>query len=270
MSIITISRGSYSRGKAVAEHVAVRLGYTVISRDLLLEASDRFHVPEIKLVRAIHDAPGILDRLRHSRQAYIAYIRAALTERVAEDNVVYHGLAGHLLLKGIPHVFKVRISADLDQRVAGEMQREGIGVQEARRVILADDLQRRRWTKSLYGHDPGDSDLYDLVIRVGALTVEDAVDFICRAASRQGFQATPASLQKARDLALACRIKAALANEFPHVGVTSQHGNAIVHIKDRDLGGARLHKKIEALRTETPGLFNLEVHEAANLPPDAA
>lgn len=270
MPIITISRGSYSRGKAAAEQAAARLGYTVVSRDLLLEASDRYRIPEIKLVRAIHDAPGILDRLRHSPQAYIAFIRAALAERVAADNVVYHGLAGHLLLKGIPHVLKVRITADLDQRVASEMEREGIGAQEARRIIVADDLQRRRWTKSLYGHDPWDSDLYDLVIRVGALPLEDAVSFICSAAGRPAFQSTPASRQQVRDLALACRIKAALVNDFPHVGVTSQHGNAIVHIKDRDLGGARLHRKIEALRREIPGLFHLEVHEAAQLPPDAA
>ena len=63
MPIITISRGSYSKGKAVAEKVAQKLGYECISRDIILEASEEFNVPEIKLIRAIHDAPGILDRL---------------------------------------------------------------------------------------------------------------------------------------------------------------------------------------------------------------
>ena len=36
MAVITISRGSYSRGKEIAEKVAAKLGYTCISRDLLL------------------------------------------------------------------------------------------------------------------------------------------------------------------------------------------------------------------------------------------
>ena len=114
MAIITISRGSYSRGKEVAEAVAARLGYECISRDVLLDASKRFNIPEVKLIRAIHDAPTLLQRMGHDRSAYMAYIRSALTWRVREDNVVYHGLAGHILLQGVSHVLKVRIIADIE------------------------------------------------------------------------------------------------------------------------------------------------------------
>ncbi|MEJ2071714.1 MAG: cytidylate kinase family protein [Syntrophobacterales bacterium] len=81
MAIITISRGSYSRGKEVAEKVAARLGYECISRDVLLEASEQFHIPEIKLVRAIHDAPSILERFTHGKERYVSYIKAALLKR---------------------------------------------------------------------------------------------------------------------------------------------------------------------------------------------
>jgi len=132
MAIITISRGSYSKGKEVAERVAARLGYDCISREVLLEASKRFNIPEMQLTRAIHDAPSILDRFQHSKQAYIAYIRSALTQQVKKDNIVYHGLAGHLLLKGVPHVLKVRITARLEDRIAAEMSRESIAEHEAR------------------------------------------------------------------------------------------------------------------------------------------
>ncbi len=38
MSIISISRGSYSRGKEVAEKVASKLGYECLSRYILLDA----------------------------------------------------------------------------------------------------------------------------------------------------------------------------------------------------------------------------------------
>ncbi|MBW2622086.1 MAG: cytidylate kinase-like family protein, partial [Deltaproteobacteria bacterium] len=103
MSVITISRGSYSKGKEVAEKTAERLGYDLISRDIILEASKEFNIPEIKLVRALHDAPSILDRYRHGRQKYIAFIRAALLKHFSQDNIVYHGLAGHFFVKGIPH-----------------------------------------------------------------------------------------------------------------------------------------------------------------------
>ena len=102
MSIITISRGSYSRGKEVAEKVAAALGYECISREILLEASEQFNIPEIKLVRAIHDAPSILERFTYGKEKYVAYLKAALMKHVQKDNVVYHGLAGHYLPPGDP------------------------------------------------------------------------------------------------------------------------------------------------------------------------
>ncbi len=43
MSIVTISRGSYGRGKAVAEKVVECLGSEVIGRDVVLEASQQFN-----------------------------------------------------------------------------------------------------------------------------------------------------------------------------------------------------------------------------------
>jgi cytidylate kinase len=268
MAIITISRGSYSMGVIVAEQVAQRLGYTVISRDLLLDASGRFHIPEIKLIRAIHDAPGILERFSHSKQAYLAYIRSALTERASNDNIVYHGLAGHVLLKGIDEVLKVRITADMNYRAAREMQREGISEQEARAILEKDDQQRRKWTKNLHGADPWDSSLYDLVIRIDRFKVDDAVDFICKAAESEGFRTTEKGLQKIKDLALACRVKAELADDFHNLGVTCQYGNVIVYTKDKGRG-TRLHKQLEELRGRIDGIYNLEIHSAAALPPEA-
>lgn len=268
MAIITISRGSYSMGKIVAENVAQRLGYTVISRDLLLDASDRFHIPEMKLIRAIHDAPGILERFSHSKQAYLAYIKSALAERVSADNVVYHGLAGHILLKDIPGVLKVRITADMNYRVAREMKRENISEQEARSILEKDDQQRRKWTKSVHGADPWDSSLYDLVIRIDRFKVDDAVDFICRATETDGFRTSEKTLQQIKDLALACRVKAEIVDDFPTLGVTCHYGNVIVYTKDKT-HGARLQKQLDDVRKTIDGIYNLEIHSATEFPPDA-
>ena len=104
MAIITVSRGSYSKGRELAEKVAQRLGYECISREVLLEASKEFNIPEIKLVRAIHDAPSILDRFVYGKEKYVAFIQAAICRHLKNDNVVYCGLAGHFFdfTNGIP------------------------------------------------------------------------------------------------------------------------------------------------------------------------
>ena len=46
---------------------------------MILEASDRYHIPEIKMIKAIHDAPTILERFNHSKQVFMAYYQSAFT-----------------------------------------------------------------------------------------------------------------------------------------------------------------------------------------------
>ena len=98
-AIISISRGSYSKGKEIAEKVAQELGYECVARDVLLEASEEFNVPRIKLIRAIHDAPSILDRFSYGKEKYTTFIQAEILEHFRKDNVVYHGLAGHFFVE---------------------------------------------------------------------------------------------------------------------------------------------------------------------------
>ncbi|MGB2927572.1 MAG: cytidylate kinase-like family protein, partial [Desulfobacterales bacterium] len=202
-----------------------------ISREILLEASEQFHIPEIKLVRAIHDAPSVFDRFTYGKERYIAYIRAALLKYVQKDNVVYHGLAGHFFLQEIPHVLKVRVIADLEDRVKEEMKREGISAEEARYILKKDDDERRKWGLQLYGHDTRDSSLYDLVVHIKRKKVDDAVGLILYAARMPCFKTTPESQKIINELTLAAEVKAALVNEFPTSGVTAKDGSVFVKIE---------------------------------------
>jgi cytidylate kinase len=256
-------------GKIVAEQVSQKLDYQLISREVLLDASSRFNVPEMKLEKAIHDAPGILERYRHSKQSYVAYIRSALVERVINGNVVYHGLAGHLLLKGLPNVLKVRINADMERRVAIVMEKDKIPAPDARARILEDDKQRRKWTHSLYDQDPWNTSLYDLTICIDKLSMENAVDYICQAAGSDGFTTTEINIQKAKDMSVACRVKAVLVEEFPHINVTCEYGNVLLYMKSRDQVTGRLTKKLNHIRESISGIHHLETHTGIESPLDA-
>jgi predicted transcriptional regulator len=117
MGIITVSRGSYSNGKKIAEMLSKSLGYECISREILLETSAQFNIDEIKLIRAIHDAPSIFDRFKHGKQKYIAFIREAFLAHIRKGSVVYHGLAGPFFCMGIPNILRVRILSSLKNRI---------------------------------------------------------------------------------------------------------------------------------------------------------
>jgi cytidylate kinase len=228
MAIITISRGSYSKGKEIAEKVAQQLGYECVGRDILLAASEEFNVPEVKLTRAIHDAPSFFKYVSHSKERYIAILHAEILKHFRKDNVVYHGLAGHFFVKGISHVLKVRIIADIEERVRLEMEREGISRVEALRILKKDDEERVKWSKSLYGIDTRDSSLYDFVIHIQKFSVKNAVDMICQAANLGQFQTKPESQQSIDDLALAAQMKAALVDVKRDLRVSVKSGMVFV------------------------------------------
>lgn len=228
MSIITISRGSYSRGKEVAEKLARKLGYNCVSRDILLEASDEFNIPEIKLVRALHDAPTVLERFTHGKERYVSYLRSALLQRVLKDNVVYHGLAGQYFLRDIPHVLKVRITADMEDRVKEEMKRENIPAEEALYILKKDDEERRGWGLKVYGTDTWDDRLYDMVLHIKKLTVEDAVEILFETVQKPIFQTTPESHKIISNLALSAKVQTSLMKIAPMVKVTADDGVVII------------------------------------------
>jgi len=232
MAVITISRGSFSHGQEIAEKVAEMLGYECVSREILVEAAQLFNVSEKKLIRSIEDAPNILERIVHGKEQYLEYIRAALLEYARKGNLVYHGHAGHFLLTEIPQVLKIRIIADKGDRIKLLQKRENVTKEAAAEVIENEDKNRTHWTRYLYKMDIHDAKLYDIVINIGNLTIEDACEIICVAARSNRYRITDESKQAVEDLAIASRLRAALQplcdaevlvkNGDVHVNVSAQ------------------------------------------------
>jgi cytidylate kinase len=260
MPIVTISRGSYSRGKEVSEELSRVMGYECISRDIILEASEQFNIPEVKLIRAIHDAPSVLDHFTYGKERFIAFFRAALLKHLQKDNVVYHGLAGHFFVQSIPHVLKVRISADIEDRIREEMKRKDISAQEARHVLIKDDAERRKWGLQLYGLDTWDPLLYDIVIHTSRIDIDDAVSIIRHTLQRPCFQTTPKSRQLLDDLSLAAQVESVLVKEYPKVRADAKNGEVIVDIRASLIDEKAITEKVKRMSAEVDGLGSINVN----------
>jgi cytidylate kinase len=260
MSIITISRGTYSKGKEIAEKVAEKLNYECVSREILLEASEHFNIPEIQLERALHDAPSILERFTHGKQKYVAYIQDAFLTHMKKDNIVYHGLGGHFFLKGVSHVLKIRIIADMDDRSKLESKKANISEHKARHLLKKDDDERRRWAMMLYGVDTSDPNLYDLIIHTRKITTDEAVDIICNTVRLEHFEATDESRQALRNLVLAAHVKCKIVEKWPEVLVTADNGNVVVHLEAPVGQEKAVKKNLEPLITGIEGVEDFHLH----------
>ena len=260
MSIITISRGSFSRGKEVAEKVAKKLSYRTVSREIILAASEDFNIPEIQLIRAIHDPPSILDSFTFGKERYLAQIESTLLDRLRKDNIVYHGLAGHFFVRSISHVLKVRIIADLEERLRTKMAREKISKERAMEELKKDDEARRQWSLKLYGIDTRDSGLYDLVLHIHKLSIENAVNIICDTVKLEQFRTTPESQKAMDDLAIAAMVKAKIVKKYPNVKVAARAGEALIHVQASETLESVIVEDIECVARQVPGVRKVRVH----------
>ncbi len=260
MSIVTISRGSYSRGKEVAEKLARIKNYDCVSREIILAASEHFDIPEVKLIRAIHDAPSILDRFTYGREKYITFFRATLLRRVQKDDTVYHGLGGQFFLQSVPHVLKVRIICNLEDRVREEMRREKISQDEARRILVKDDEERRRWSMHLDGIDIWDPRLYDLTLHIDTMGVDDALAVILQTLDRPCFKTTQESRRLLDDLTHSALMEALLVEEFPKATAVSKNGEVFVSIRAPMVEERSIVNRVKEIARKAEGVKTVHVN----------
>jgi cytidylate kinase len=211
MSVITISRGSFSGGKMLAECLSQELGYRCVDREVIVERAAAHGISQEELRDTLEKPPTFLDRIQHKKYLYLVLIQAALIEEVRTGKAVYHGNAGHLLLKGAPHIVRVRIIAPMELRLKMAQARLKLSRSEALEYIARMDQDRRKWTQYLYGVDWGDAANYDVVLNLEFMEISDACQVVSTLARQKRFDFTPGCQAAMDDLALASRVRAQLA-----------------------------------------------------------
>ncbi len=264
MAIITISRGSFSGGKLLAEILARKLGYRCIDRDQVIRKAAQWGVSQEELRTAIEKPPSFMGQSQHTKYMYLAFIQAALTEEVRGGDAVYHGLAGHLLLGKGPHVLRCRIIAPMEFRIAKVLERMKLSRKDAIAYIETKDVERQKWTRFLYGVNWEDASLYDVVLNLEQTCLEAACEAIGAIAEAPCFRPTPESNAALEDLALASCVKANLAMgpETSDLQFEVVARSGAVSIKGPIDSPAQV-KKIRTLVQAIPGVAKLNLEELA-------
>jgi cytidylate kinase len=260
MAVITISRGSFSGGKMLAECLADNLGYRCVDRDVIVEKAAAYGVPQDELKNALDRPPTFWDRFRHTKYIYLTLIQAALAEEVQQGRAVYHGNAGHLLLRGVSHVLRARIIAPLSFRLAMVEERLKLGRSEALAYIEKMDQDRKKWTQYLYGVEWGDTSLYDVVLNLEVLDIQAGCHVIAEAARQPCFDETPQSRLAMSNLVLASRVRAnlAVAPQTSNLEVEVVARDGSVSIKGR-LSSREQLRDVDAIVHKVPGVMAVDL-----------
>lgn len=182
MPVITLSRELGSRGDDVAVAVAGQLGWRLVGRELINRAAREAGVPEVALAEI--DELGLLG-VKPDRAALRLYretVERVILEQAERGDVLLVGRGSQVVLGGRPGVLHVRIIAPLDARVRCVQERCHISAEAAAARVAASDRARAAFLRRHYGVRWDDPRLYDLVINMAHLSVEDATALICLAA----------------------------------------------------------------------------------------
>ena len=206
MPIITISRGSMSGGKALAECLADVLGYRCVAREVLHDAATTLGASVEAVTSKFETAPGLWSRFTHERQIYKLAVQAALAEFCAEGDLIYHGLAGQILLRNLPTVLRVRLISPLRKR-AEKLARahHRMGISSAEEILRDMDQERMRWIKLMYGVDVQDPALYDLTLNLEAISLDTACAIVAEVVVQPEYQITEDVSAELEAFAFECR-----------------------------------------------------------------
>lgn len=218
MCVITISGGWFHGGMRFAECLARNLEFRCIDREVIVSKAAAGGVDPEQLREALLEPPSLFDRLlTHRKYLYLTLLQAALAEEVKDGRIVYHGYAGHLLLGGAKPVFRIRVIASQELRIRMAQERLDLDHDQALSYLHKVDVQRKKWTRYLYGIDWEDASLYDMVLNLGYLYgIEEACEFVtAMVRDHPCFAFTGEHRRALGDFALASRVRAALATTAP-------------------------------------------------------
>ena len=210
MSVVTIAHAAYSGGSAIAEKVASLLNYRSIDREVLIEASQRYGIPEAKYTEVLEAEGHWWERWRESLRLYRITLQAAMCEVVEGGKIVYYGRAGRQLLPGINHVLKVLIVAPMDYRIELVRAQKGMDVDTARQYLKELDRVRSRRFRALFNEDWQDPVGQDLVLNGSRFNSEAGASLIADTVRRPEFQPNADSIKAFQDLATTSHVQAAL------------------------------------------------------------
>lgn len=260
MSVITIFSGAYCQEEPLVRKLLSDTGYKLVAdEDIVAQASKTSNMAARKTEKAFSAKTSVFNNFTHEKERSIAHLRLALAEMLAGDNLLIAGFAGQLIPKEIGHVLRVCLIADMRFRTAQAAEQNELPEKETLKLIHKSDNDRAQWVITLSGNqDPWDPALYDIVIPMDKMSVEEGGALIIENLSKDVVNPTAGSKKAVEDFLLAAMVEVALAKEGHDVGVSAREGAVILTINKNVLMLGRLEEELKSIAGQVPGVNSVE------------
>ncbi len=256
MSVITIFSGSFCKKDLVARDVLLKTGYSLITdKEIVAEASRISEIAETKISRTFSAKTSVFNKFTHEKERSIAHLRLAIAQMLSEDNLLISGFTSQLIPKDISHVLRICLIADMNFRITQGTKEGGIPEKDVIKIIQKYDGDCAGWIKTLFGkNDPWDPELYDIIIPVDKMSVDEVVALIKENVDKDVIRPTDRSKKALENFILGARVDVALAKEGHNVKVEARDGAITLIINKHVLMLSRLEEDLKLIASEVSGV----------------
>ena len=164
MAIISISRGIASSGSEIAERLAHKLGYRLITGTDIEAKIVHYGFPEEKLPLFNEKRPLFWHFLSKERELYFNYLKLAILTYAEKDNCIFIGKGAWQILKDVPNHISFNFTATMEQRIHKVSKERNISVHHAGVSIIKADTKRKGYYKDYFKCDVNNPNNYTLTI----------------------------------------------------------------------------------------------------------
>jgi cytidylate kinase len=211
MAVIAMTQEMATLGKDVALGVCEALGLQQVRHEVGDVVAGRMQVKKSLIRRIREGKAGKVEKWSADERTISIFTAEEVFDLAVKGNVLIRGWGATLLLRSVPHIPCIRVTAPLELRVKRLMERLETDDEElARREIEVDDRARAARMGEAFDITWGDPSLYDLTLNTERVSIPTCVEQVIALTNSREFQETPASRQLVEDLALRARARGAL------------------------------------------------------------
>lgn len=176
LTIVTISRQMCSLGDEIAEALARKTGWELITRNTLLERFFKEITSPYEYHMLQESSRFFIKQNKNTQPlTYLEYFQKELKEFSQQHSVILVGFGSQVIFADDKDALHVRIIASQPVRISRVKRLYHVADQEAEKILITADKKHKKFVSSLYDLDLSDLSLYQMTLNTSTLSVDEGV-----------------------------------------------------------------------------------------------
>jgi cytidylate kinase len=191
-TIVCIGREFGSGGHEIAVRTGQKLGIRVYEKDLFhlacrygelsekwMESADEAATNPF-LFRTVHEGNHHVTRGLPTSEVLFQLQSHEIRRIAAREDCIFVGRCADFVLQTEDvKLLRIFIRAPMEKRIERKMCQEGLSREKAAHLVRKMDRQRKKYYETYTGKTWGDSQMWDVTIDTGSVSLDYAADIIC-------------------------------------------------------------------------------------------